>query len=243
MSFTIYPAIDLRGGQCVRLFQGDYGQETVYGDPVTIAKQWQDQGAEWIHLVDLDGAKAGEPSQMDVIERIVNAIDIPVQVGGGIRSLETVETYLNMGVSRIILGTAALEDPELLKKAIKLDSTKVAVGIDARDGFVATHGWLETSTISAIELGKRLVEMGVERFIFTDISKDGTLTGPNIEATRQFAKETGVEVIASGGVSQIEDLLSLSQYENEGIGGAIVGKALYTGNISFEEAMKRVKGV
>jgi len=243
MSFTIYPAIDLRGGQCVRLFQGDYGQETVYGDPVKIAKQWQESGATWLHLVDLDGAKAGSPVQIDVIKAIVQGINIPVQVGGGIRSLATIGSYFDIGVKRLILGTAAIENQELLEQALELNPKGIAVGMDARNGYVATRGWLETSRISVIDLGKKLVGMGVERFIFTDISKDGTLTGPNVEATRNLAKETGVEVIASGGVSQIEDLLNLKSYEQEGIGGAIVGKALYTGNISFENALEQVKGV
>ncbi|MFV9510594.1 1-(5-phosphoribosyl)-5-[(5-phosphoribosylamino)methylideneamino]imidazole-4-carboxamide isomerase [Tepidibacillus sp. LV47] len=241
MSFNIYPAIDLRGGQCVRLFQGDYGQETVYGDPIEIAKQWQKRGATWLHLVDLDGAKEGAPIQMEVIAKIVKVIDIPVQLGGGIRTLETIQRYFQLGVSRLILGTAALENRELLKQALELNPEGIAVGIDARNGYVATRGWLETSQVPAIELGKELVKMGVRRFIFTDIAKDGTLTGPNIVATRQFAKETKGEVIASGGVSQIEDLIQLKQYEEEGIGGAIVGKALYTGNLSFEEALQRIK--
>ncbi|WP_339060417.1 HisA/HisF-related TIM barrel protein [Tepidibacillus marianensis] len=192
--------------------------------------------------MDLDGAKAGTPVQMDVIQAIVQAINIPVQVGGGIRSLETIRSYFDIGVQRLILGTAAIENQELLEQALHVNSNGIAVGMDARDGYVATRGWLETSQIAAIELGKKLMSMGVERFIFTDISKDGTLTGPNIEATRNLARETGVEVIASGGVSQIEDLLNLRHYEQEGIGGAIVGKALYTGNIAFKEALEKVKG-
>ena len=238
MTWNIYPAIDLRGGKAVRLFQGDYAQETVYGDPVEMALRWQEQGAKWLHLVDLDGAKVGEPVQLEIISKIVKEIAIPVQVGGGIRSLSTIENYLNAGVRRIILGTAAIENKDLVMEALRLNKKAVAIGIDARDGYVATRGWLDTSKIEAIELGKRLVELGVETFIFTDIAKDGTLTGPNVNATLQFAKETGGNVIASGGVSQLKDLIELKKLEQDGVIGAIIGKALYTGAFELDDALK-----
>jgi len=231
--WTIYPAIDLRGGQCVRLYQGDYAQETSYGDPVEMALKWQEQGAKWLHLVDLDGAKVGSPVQMELIKEIASKVDIPVQIGGGIRSIETVEQYLQSGIKRVIIGTAALENPTLLEQALKIDSDAIAVGIDARDGYVATRGWLDTSSMTAIELGHSMVELGVNTFIFTDIAKDGTLAGPNIEATKEFAIKTGAQVIASGGVSSMDDLIQLNQLQPSGVIGAIVGKALYTGKVTL----------
>jgi len=235
MSWTVYPAIDFRGGQCVRLYQGDYHQEVMYGDPVAMAEKWKKEGANWLHLVDLDGAKAGTPVQMDVIRQIREAVDLPLQVGGGIRTLETIEAYLALGVQRLILGTAALENQEMLKKALQLKPEAVAVGIDARNGYVATRGWLDTSETKAVELGKRLADIGVKTFIFTDIAKDGTLSGPNIEATREFAMETQAEVIASGGVRSKEDIFQLRAFEEDGVAGVIVGKALYSGNIALHD--------
>lgn len=235
MSWTVYPAIDLRGGRCVRLYQGDYNKETSYGDPIEVALRWQEEGAGWLHIVDLDGAKAGKPTQMAIVNEIIKSVDIPIQIGGGIRSIETVEQYLKIGVQRIILGTAALEDQELLKKALQLNSNAIAVGVDVRDGYVATSGWLNTSKVQAIEFGKMLVDIGVSTFIYTDISKDGTLTGPNSEATKEFAQKTKANVIASGGVSSKEDLIELRKFEADGVVGAVVGKALYTGKISLKE--------
>ncbi|MFX0560513.1 1-(5-phosphoribosyl)-5-[(5-phosphoribosylamino)methylideneamino]imidazole-4-carboxamide isomerase [Tepidibacillus infernus] len=237
MSWTIYPAIDLRGGQCVRLFQGDYGQETTYGDPIEMARRWEKEGTAWLHLVDLDGAKVGAPVQMELIGEIAKNVKIPIQVGGGIRTLDTIEDYLNLGINRVILGTAALENEELLKQALSLNPEAIVVGIDARDGFVATRGWLDTSQVLAVELGQRLAELGVQTFIFTDIAKDGTLSGPNVEATQNFALKTKAKVIASGGVSSPEDLFKLKTLESDGVVGAIVGKALYTGKISLKEMM------
>ncbi len=233
MSWTLYPAIDLRGGQCVRLYQGDYNQEVVYGNPVEIAQKWQGEGASWLHLVDLDGAKAGKPVQMDVIRQIIEAVDIPVQLGGGIRTIQTIEEYLKLGVRRLIIGTAALENQDLLKEALKINPEAIAVGIDARNGYVATRGWLDTSEMQAIELGKRLTNIGVNTFIFTDIAKDGTLSGPNVDATKEFAINTKAKVIASGGVSSNEDINRLKELEADGVVGAVVGKALYTGNITL----------
>jgi len=235
MSFTIYPAIDLRGGKCVRLYQGDYRQETSYGDPIAVARRWQEEGAEWIHLVDLDGAKEGKAVQENLIKEIIAAVDIPVQVGGGIRDLQTIEKYLAFGAGRVILGTAALEDQELLVEAVMLAKERLVVAIDANNGYVATNGWLNVSKVPAAVLGEQLVAKGVSRFIYTDISKDGTLMGPNFAATRSFAETTGAEVIASGGVSSVADIQRLKQMENSGVKGAIVGKALYTGAIDLNE--------
>ncbi|MED0680735.1 1-(5-phosphoribosyl)-5-[(5-phosphoribosylamino)methylideneamino]imidazole-4-carboxamide isomerase [Aneurinibacillus thermoaerophilus] len=241
MDFIIYPAIDIRGGKCVRLLQGDYNKETVYGDsPVEIAKQWAAQGAEWIHLVDLDGAKAGKPINDEIVLEIARKLDVPVQVGGGLRRMEDVEQYIAGGVSRVILGTAAIQDEPFTEQVLTRYGDKVAIGIDARDGYVATHGWLKTSEVTAEELAKALIAKGAATFIYTDISRDGTLEGPNTEAIVRLARATGKNVIASGGVSREEDLLELARYAKDGVGGAIVGKALYTERVQLPQALKRI---
>jgi phosphoribosylformimino-5-aminoimidazole carboxamide ribotide isomerase len=241
-SFTLYPAIDMRGGKCVRLLQGDYNQETVYGDsPFDMAKQFADQGAEWIHMVDLDGAKDGKKVNHEHVIRVAKELPAKVQIGGGIRSMEDVSFYLDSGVDRVILGSAAVSNPEFVREALKkYGGSRVAIGLDARDGFVATEGWLETSHIMAVDLAKRLVEEGAETFIFTDISKDGMLQGPNVEAIGELARITGKEVIASGGVSSIDDLVSLKE-DKRNIAGAIIGKALYTGRFTLSDALGSVK--
>lgn len=240
-SFIIYPAIDIRGGKCVRLIQGDYNQETVYNEnPLEAAAAWEAQGAEWIHLVDLDGAKAGYPVNDKLIASIAKAVKAPVQVGGGLRTEEDVDRLLSLGVSRVILGTAAIEDRRFVQKALAKHGEKIAIGIDARDGFVATRGWLETSQVRADELAAELAQQGARTFIFTDISRDGMMGGPNIEAIVNLAKVSGQTVIASGGVSKYEDLERLAEHAADGVGGAIVGKALYTGSIQLEEARKRM---
>ena len=240
--FTIYPAIDIRGGRCVRLKQGDYAQETVYHeDPVEVAKEWAAQGAEWIHLVDLDGAKAGQPVNDELIGRIARAVDVPVQVGGGMRTLRDVEHMLGLGVSRVIIGTAAIEDREFTKQLLASRGDRVAIGIDARDGYVATRGWLETSQVKAEDLAKELAAQGASTFIFTDISRDGMMGGPNVEAIVRLARVSGRSVIASGGVSRYADLESLARHADEGVSGAIVGKALYTGDIRLREAIGRIR--
>jgi len=239
--FTIYPAIDIRGGKCVRLKQGDYAQETVYHeDPAEVAKEWAKQGAEWIHLVDLDGAKAGHPVNDELIGRIARSVDVPVQVGGGMRTLRDVQHMLGLGVSRVIIGTAAIEDREFTKQLLASYGDRVAIGIDARDGYVATRGWLETSQVKAEDLAKELAEQGASTFIFTDISRDGMMGGPNVEAILRLAQVSGRSVIASGGVSQYADLEKLAQHAGEGVSGAIVGKALYTGNIVLADAIKQL---
>ncbi|MED1419068.1 1-(5-phosphoribosyl)-5-[(5-phosphoribosylamino)methylideneamino]imidazole-4-carboxamide isomerase [Bacillus smithii] len=242
MSFTIYPAIDMRGGKCVRLLQGDYDKETVYGDsPFEMAKKFVDQGAAWIHMVDLDGAKDGMRINDRYVLEAAQKLPAKVQVGGGIRSEQDVIHYLENGVDRVIIGSMAVSNPDLVLELVRTYGSKIAVGLDAKDGYVAVHGWLETSQIKAIELGKRLAEGGVETFIFTDIATDGMLSGPNIEAAVELAKATGKQVIASGGVRSLSDLQALKAYENEGVSGAIVGKAIYTGQFSLQEALEEVK--
>jgi phosphoribosylformimino-5-aminoimidazole carboxamide ribotide isomerase len=241
-SFTLYPAIDMRDGKCVRLLQGDYNQETVYGDsPFDMAKQFTDQVAEWIHMVDLDGAKDGKKMNHDHVLRVAKELPAKVQIGGGIRSMDDVSFYLDAGVDRVILGSAAVSNPEFVRDALKrYGGSKIAIGLDARDGYVATEGWLETSHIMAVDLAKRLIEEGAETFIFTDISKDGMLQGPNVEAIGELARITGKDVIASGGVSSIDDLVSLKKDERN-IAGAIIGKALYTGRFTLSDALGSVK--
>ena len=242
MSFTIYPAIDMRGGKCVRLLQGDYDKETVYGDsPFEMAKKFVDQGAAWIHMVDLDGAKDGMRINDRYVLEAAQKLPAKVQVGGGIRSERDVIHYLENGVDRVIIGSMAVSNPDLVLELVRTYGSKIAVGLDAKDGYVAVHGWLETSQIKAVELGKRLAEGGVETFIFTDIATDGMLSGPNIEAAVELAKATGKQVIASGGVRSLSDLQALKAYENEGVSGAIVGKAIYTGQFSLQEALEEVK--
>jgi len=240
VSFTIYPAIDMRGGKCVRLVQGDYNQETVYGDsPFDMAKKFADEGAEWIHMVDLDGAKEGSRINDEFVIAVAEKLDAKVQIGGGIRSKEDIEHYLSRGVDRVIIGSIAVS--ELVKEWLAEYGDKIAIGLDAKDGYVATHGWLETSSLRAVDLGRELAEAGAETFIFTDIATDGMLSGPNVEAVVDLAKQTGKSVIASGGISSLEDLKKLKQYENQGVSGAICGKSLYTGKFTVSEAINEVK--
>jgi phosphoribosylformimino-5-aminoimidazole carboxamide ribotide isomerase len=241
MSFTIYPAIDMRGGKCVRLLQGDYSKETVYGDsPFDMAKRFVDEGAEWIHMVDLDGAKEGSRVNDKFVIAVANELGAKVQIGGGIRTEEDIEYYLNNGVQRVIIGSLAVSQTELVKSWLAKYGDRIAIGLDAKDGYVATHGWIETSELKAVDLGVELAEAGAETFIFTDIATDGMLSGPNVEAVVELAKATGKEVIASGGVSSMEDLRVLKENESQGVAGAIVGKAIYTGKVSVEAAVKEV---
>lgn len=239
-NFIIYPAIDIRGGNCVRLIQGDYDQETVYGNsPLEMARRFADAGAEWIHTVDLDGAKAGRRVNHEHIITIANELNVKVQVGGGIRTPDDVAAYLENGVDRVILGSSAIKDPDFVKAMLKKYGKKIAIGIDARDGFVATEGWLETSKVTAEQLGKELASHGAEVFIFTDISRDGMLSGPNTGAIASLARATGKQVIASGGVSSLDDITDLKRFETDGISGAITGKALYTNQFTLKEALER----
>ncbi|MGG3912605.1 1-(5-phosphoribosyl)-5-[(5-phosphoribosylamino)methylideneamino]imidazole-4-carboxamide isomerase [Rossellomorea vietnamensis] len=242
MSFTIYPAIDMRGGKCVRLVQGDYNQETVYGDsPFDMAKKFEGEGAEWIHMVDLDGAKEGSRINDEFVIAVAEKLDAKVQIGGGIRSKEDIEHYLNRGVDRVIIGSIAVSNTELVKEWLREYGDKIAIGLDAKDGYVATHGWLETSALKAVDLGKELAEAGAETFIFTDIATDGMLSGPNVEAVVDLAEQTGKSVIASGGISSLEDLRTLKEYESRGVSGAICGKSLYTGKFTVSEAVNEVR--
>jgi phosphoribosylformimino-5-aminoimidazole carboxamide ribotide isomerase len=242
MSFTIYPAIDMRGGKCVRLLQGDYSKETVYGDsPFDMAKTFVDQGAEWIHMVDLDGAKAGSPVNDRFVLQVARELPAKVQIGGGIRTAEDVERYLENGVNRVILGSAVINDPDFVKAMLAKYGEKIAIGLDAKDGYVATEGWVETSTVKATVLGKELADAGAETFIFTDIATDGMLSGPNVDATVELARVTGASVIASGGVSSVDDLRALRKYAGDGVSGSIVGKAIYTEKINLASALEEVK--
>ena len=239
MSFTIYPAIDMRGGNCVRLLQGDYNQETVYGDsPFDMASQFAETGAQWIHMVDLDGAKDGKRVNDRFVIQAAKELKANVQIGGGIRTEADILHYLENGVDRVIIGSIAVSNPEFATQMIRKYGAKIAVGIDAKDGFVATHGWLDTSKVRAVELGKRFADAGAETFIFTDIATDGTLAGPNIQAVLEMQEATGKTVIASGGVSSLADLKAIA---SKGISGAIVGKALYENRFTLAEALKEVK--
>lgn len=235
--FTVYPAIDVLGGKCVRLFQGDYAQSTVYhDDPVAMAKTFVAQGARWVHVVDLDGAKQGQPVHMRTIERIRRETGVCVQYGGGIRTLEHAAMMLDVGVDRIILGTAAVTDPQMIGTLVAAHGPeRIAIGIDARDGFVATEGWLSTSHWRSEALAAHLCSFGITQFIFTDIARDGALQGPNIVALRSFLQGHTGRVIASGGVSTLADIRALQACQEEGCVGVIVGRALYTGQISFKD--------
>ncbi|WP_141432985.1 1-(5-phosphoribosyl)-5-[(5-phosphoribosylamino)methylideneamino]imidazole-4-carboxamide isomerase [Bacillus sp. 03113] len=242
MSFTLYPAIDMRGGKCVRLIQGDYDKETVYGDsPFDMANNFDQAGASWIHMVDLDGAKDGKRVNDSFVIQAANKLKAKVQIGGGIRTEADIVHYLENGIERVIIGSIAISNPDFAIEMIKKYGQQIAVGIDAKDGFVATHGWLNTSSVKAVEVGKRFADAGAETFIFTDIATDGMLSGPNVEAVALMAQETGKAVIASGGVSQLQDLIVLKELSNKGIAGAIVGKAIYEGRFTVEEALKEVE--
>lgn len=236
----ILPAIDIIDGKPVRLYQGDYGKkEVVAADILETAKSFQDKGAKWIHMVDLDGAKARKPVNQEVILKTANALDIPVEVGGGIRQMDDIEMYLNGGISRVILGSAAIQNPELLKEAVKKYGEKIAVGLDCKAGMACTEGWLDTTNKEYLSFAKELEELGVKTIIFTDISKDGTLAGPNLEMLEALSNASNVNVIASGGIrdlKNIEDLAKLGLY------GAITGKAMYAGTLALEEAIKKGEG-
>jgi phosphoribosylformimino-5-aminoimidazole carboxamide ribotide isomerase len=238
---NVIPAIDLLEGRCVRLYQGDYGRSQTFNEnPVEVAKQWVDQGATLLHLVDLDGAKSGQPTNLKVIEAIVNTINIPCQVGGGLRDRASVSRLFNIGVKRGILGTIAVEKPDIVAELCAEFPGQILVGIDARNGKVATRGWLETSEVLATELAARMQQLGAAEIIYTDIHRDGTLAGPNLEALRELAEAISIPIIASGGVSSITDLLNLLTLEPMGVKSAIVGKAIYTGDVSLKEAIQAV---
>lgn len=236
----VIPAIDLLAGRCVRLYQGDYEKSQVFSEnPLEIALQWQSLGATRLHLVDLDGAKEGTSLNLDVIATIVKNLRIPVQVGGGLRDRTSVERLFQLGVERAIVGTLAIENPQLLEELCNAFPQKIAVGIDARNGKVATKGWLETSTVEATDLAQQISPKAAA-IIYTDISRDGTLIGPNLEALRQLAQVSNIPVIASGGISSLTDLLSLLPLEPLGVNGVIVGKAIYTGKLDLKEAIQAI---
>ncbi|MBF2587582.1 1-(5-phosphoribosyl)-5-[(5-phosphoribosylamino)methylideneamino]imidazole-4-carboxamide isomerase [Listeria marthii] len=229
----IFPAIDLKNGQCVRLLQGDFSKTTVVNeDPIAQAKAFATDGATYLHIVDLDGALEGRPVNLEIIQKMQTAAKIPVQVGGGIRSMAQVDYYLESGIDRVIIGSAALTDPDFLRAAVQKYGSKIAAGIDAKNGFVATSGWLDVSQVSYLDLAKRMEEMHVETIIYTDISRDGTLIGPNLEQMAVLQKHVSINLIASGGVSSRADLEALAEL---GLYGAIAGKALYNGNISMSD--------
>lgn len=231
----IFPAIDLRGGKCVRLIQGDFDKETVYSDdPQATALKWQAMGAKFLHVVDLDGARAGSPQNLPAIKKILEAVNIPLEVGGGIRTLDDAEKLLALGVRRVILGSVAVENISLVEDAAKKFGDKIVVGIDARNGFVATHGWEKSSAVKADELAKKIVAAGVKTIIYTDISKDGMLSGVNAETFAELAKSSGAEVIASGGVRSLDDIRALRAAK---VAGVIVGKAIYTGALDLKVAI------
>ena len=237
----IIPAIDLLNGACVRLHQGNYQSVTQFNDdPVAQALSWQQQGAKRLHLVDLDGARTGSPVNDRSIREIIKALNIPVQLGGGVRSCDRAENLLDFGLERVILGTLAIEQPDLVIKLAQNHPGKVVVGIDANNGKVATRGWLTQSEVEATELAKRLSAFGIAAIISTDISTDGTLAGPNLSALRNIAKASSVPIIASGGIGTIEDLLSLLPLEPLGVKGVIVGRALYDGKIDLAEASRAI---
>ena len=233
----VIPALDLRQGRCVRLYQGDYDRETVFSDdPVAIARRWQDQGAKRLHLIDLDGAAAGKLCNEPIIKEILKAVELQVQIGGGIRQLETIYRLLSLGAARVILGTAAIADPELVIDACRRFGEGIVIAIDAQDGYVKSHGWRQGSTVTATELAKKMTDLGAKRFIYTDISRDGTLTEPNFDAIAELLSQTDLPIIASGGISTLAHLERLSQL---GVEGAIIGRALYTGDIDLREALEK----
>lgn len=234
----LYPAIDLKDGACVRLVRGEMNQATVFNaDPAEQARAFQAQGFQWLHLVDLNGAFAGHPVNGAAVERVLGAMTMPAQLGGGIRDLATIEMWLDRGIRRVILGTVALRSPELVKESCRLFPGRVAVGIDAREGLVAVSGWAETSTVKALDLALRYEDCGVAAIIYTDINRDGAMGGVNVEATADLAFHLTTPVIASGGVSSLADLHALKAEESTGIEGVIIGRALYDGRIDPQEAL------
>lgn len=238
----LFPAIDLKGGQCVRLLRGDMAAATVFNDdPAAQAKAFADQGFDWLHIVDLDGAFAGRPVNADIVKRILAATSLKTQLGGGVRDLWTVGGWLDAGVDRIIIGTAAVRDPAFVREAARLHPHKIAVGVDARDGRVAVEGWAETSELSALDLGRRFEDAGVAAIVYTDISRDGALTGLNVESTVALAEALTIPVIASGGLASIEDVKRLLEPDCARLAGAITGRALYDGRLDAREALALIR--
>lgn len=238
----VIPAIDIKSGRCVRLLQGRMEDETVFShNPPDMARQWADQGAALIHVVDLDGAVEKKPINLETIQMILDAVDIPIQLGGGIRDLETIDRYLNLGIQRVVIGTEAVRNPKLVEDACKRYPGRIIVGIDARNGYVAVEGWTETTRTTAAELARRFENSGVAGINFTDIHRDGMQTGPNIEETGRLAKTISIPVYASGGVANLEDIRRLLPLVSVGLAGVITGKALYSGSLDLREALKAVR--
>ena len=234
----IYPAIDIKDGKCVRLLRGNFNDVTVYGDnPAQMAKKWEDLGGEFIHVVDLDGALKGHGVNAEVIKEICNSVSVPVQTGGGIRTMEDIEAKLACGINRVIIGTKAVSDSEFVKNAVKKYGDKIVIGIDAKDGMVAIEGWEKTSEFTAVEFGKKMADLGVKTIIYTDIATDGTLMGPNVSAMAEMVKATGIDIIASGGIGTVEHIKSLIP---TGVEGVICGRALYTGDVKLDEAIDAI---
>lgn len=236
----IYPAIDIKDGKCVRLLRGDFDDMTVYGDnPAEMAKKWETLGGEYIHVVDLDGALKGHGVNAEAIKSICEAVSVPIQTGGGIRTFADIEAKLECGIDRIIIGTKAVSDKEFVKNAVKMYGDKIVIGIDAKDSMVAIEGWEKTSEYKAVEFAQRMTDIGVKTIVYTDIATDGTLMGPNVAAMLEMVKSTGADIIASGGIGNIDHIKSLV---GTGVEGVICGRALYTGNIELAEAIKAGKG-
>jgi len=234
----LYPAIDLKGGQCVRLVRGDMTSATVFNaDPAAQARDFAGAGCRWLHLVDLDGAFAGKPMNAAAVDAILAAVDIPCQLGGGIRDLATIGRWLDKGIARVILGTVALKNPDLVREACRLHPGRIVVGIDARGGRVATEGWAEASEIMAVNLARRFADAGVAAIVYTDIDRDGVLAGVNVAATATLARAVGIPVIASGGVASLDDLRALLEVETDGVAGVISGRALYDGRLDLAAAL------
>lgn len=235
----IYPAIDIKDGKCVRLFKGQFSDVTVYGDsPAEMAKKWESQGGEFIHVVDLDGALRGHSVNAAKIKEICESVSVPVQTGGGIRTMEDIEAKFACGIDRVIIGTKAVSDSEFVKRAVDAYGRRIVIGIDAKDGMVAIEGWEKTSEFTAVEFAKKMVSLGVGTIVYTDIATDGTLAGPNVAAMAEMAGAAGADIIASGGVGSLEHIKSLAP---TGVEGVIVGKALYTDKVNLAEAIKAVK--
>ena len=240
----IFPAIDIRDGKCVRLFKGDFNQETVFSDkPEEMAEKWQAEGAEFLHLVDLDGALAGKSQNLATVKKIIAAVNIPVELGGGIRTMENIDEVLALGVKRVILGSVAVKNPKLVKEACTKYGERIVVGIDAKDGIVAVDGWGVSGNVDVITLAKEMAKAGVKTIIYTDISRDGTLAGVNVEATAKLARESGINIVASGGVKSTADIKALLPYEKDGIEGVIVGKSIYMKTLDLAEAIEIGRGV
>ncbi len=240
----IIPAIDIKGGRCVRLLQGRMDAETVFSDdPSAMARQWAEQGAEIIHVVDLDGAVGKAPKNLDAVRKILDSVQIPVQVGGGIRTAENIEAFLDLGVKRVVIGTEAIRNPDLVTDACKAFPGRIVVGIDARDGWAAIEGWTETTRVRAVDLARRFEDSGVAAINFTDIHRDGMQTGPNIAETRRMAESVSIPIVASGGVSTLADIRNLLSLQSAGVVGVITGKALYSGTLDLKEAISVAQGL